>query len=173
MQMFGDPNTTTGGRALSFYATQRIGMRKVKLEKADGITEDEGMKVSARVAKNRVANGNPYKACKYTAIYGEGIDKVRGVALMAIEQGVVDGGGWLYYPTKDTAKEEHKWQGKEKFITYIRENEDFYDLLKAELEAKAKGKKLVFESLTEEEIKNLEQIERDLEEDDSLEEVEE
>lgn len=166
--MFGDPNVTTGGRALSFYSTQRIGMRKVKLEKADGITDDDGMKVSARVAKNRVANGNPYKACKYTAIYGEGIDKVRGVALMAIEQGVVDGSGWLFYPSKENVATladgtEAKWQGKEKFITYIRETPDFYELLKRELEARAKGGKAIGEALTEEESKALERMNAELE----------
>lgn len=168
--MFGDPNVTTGGRALAFYSTQRIGMRKVKLETQDGITDDDGMKVSARVAKNRVANGNPYKACKYTAIYGEGIDKVRGVALMAIEQNVVEGSSWLYYPTKDSPMtlpdgEPAKWQGKAKFIDYIRENEDFYKLMKEELEARAKGKKLQLETLSAEEIKAIEKAEAELEDD--------
>lgn len=176
--MFGDPNVTTGGRALAFYATQRIGMRKVKLESSDGITDDEGMKVSARVAKNRVANGNPYKACKYTAIYGEGIDKIRGVALMAIEQGIVEGSGWLFYPNKanpTTLKngELAKWQGKGKFIEAIRDNEELYELLKLELERKAKGRNLVLESLTDEEIANIKAVEEELAEDEDLEEVEE
>lgn len=166
-QMFGDPNVTTGGRALAFYSTQRIGMRKVKLEPADGITDDDGMKVSARVAKNRVANGNPYKACKYTAMYGEGIDRIRGVALMAIEQDVVEGSSWIYYPNKANPLQlsdgtECKWNGKGKFIDAIRESQELYNLMKLELERKAKGKALVLETLSEEEIAELEKAEEDL-----------
>lgn len=167
-QMFGDPNTTTGGRALSFYATQRIGMRKVKLEKTDGINEEEGMKVSARVAKNRVATGNPYKACKYTALYGEGIDTVRGVALTAIDNEIVEGGGWVYYPTKDTMVTladgtEAKWNGKGKFIEYLKANPDFVKQLQNEIEAKAKQGAIRSDALDEDEIRALEQMERDLE----------
>lgn len=168
--MFGDPNVTTGGRALSFYATQRIGMRKVKLEKSDGITEDEGMKVSARVAKNRVANGNPYKACKYTAIYGEGVDRIRGIALMAVENEIVQGGSWIYYPNKDMCAtlpdgEPAKWNGMGKFVDYLKNNPDFAEVLKDQVEAKAKQGKVLMETLDEEEIAAIEAMEAELEND--------
>lgn len=172
--MFGDPNVTTGGRALSFYATQRIGMRKVKLEKSDGITDDEGMKVSCRVAKNRVAHGNPYKACKYTAIYGKGTDRVRGVANMAIEAGVVEqGGSWIYYPNKAQPAtingQEMRFQGSARFIDFVRDNEEFYLTLKQEIEKRGGAN---FETLSEEEIQAIKDMESDLENDDSLEAVE-
>lgn len=166
--MFGDPNVTTGGRALSFYATQRIGMRKVKLEKADGITEEEGMKVSARVAKNRVAHGNPYKACKYTALYGEGIDRTRGVALMAIENNIVQGGSWIYYPNKDMMANlpdgsPAKWNGMAKFVEYLKDNQDFVELLKDQIETKAKSGSILVESLDEDEIAAIKEMEQELE----------
>jgi recombination protein RecA len=172
-QMFGDPNTTTGGRALSFYASQRVGMRKVKLDKADGISDDEGMKVSARVAKNRLANGNPYKACKYTAIYGEGIDRVRGVALTAQENGIVEGSSWIYYPSKDMMAKmpdntDARWNGMGKFVDYLKQNPDFVELLQNQIEAKAKAGAIKVESLTQEEIDAIEQMEADLAKDEEL-----
>jgi recombination protein RecA len=168
--MFGDPNVTTGGRALAFYSTQRIGMRKVKLEKSDGISDDEGMKVSARVAKNRVAHGNPYKATKYTALYGEGIDRVRGVALTAVENEIVQGGSWIYYPNKDMMTtlpdgSPAKWNGMGKFVEYLKQHPDFVKLLADQIEAKAKAGSIKVDSLDEDEIQAIKDMESKLEDD--------
>src|SRR5690606_30940554 len=107
--------------------SQRITLRKVKLQKEDGITIDEGIKVNVRVSKNRIARDNPYKATSYTALYGYGIDDVREVAQIAIETNTVDKrGSWTYYPTKENVAE---WNGQKlafngqgAFIDFIRDN---------------------------------------------------
>jgi recombination protein RecA len=171
--MFGDPNVSTGGKALAFYASQRIAMRKVKLEKTDGITEEEGIKVSCRVAKNRVSKGNPYKAAKYTAIFGQGIDIIRGTALTAIENEIVQGANWIYYPDKDNCAtlpdgELAKWNGMGKFVDYLRDNPDFVTQLKLDIENKAKSGSIKTEQLTEEEIKAISKIDKDLEDSDEI-----
>ena len=168
--MFGDPNVSTGGKALAFYASQRIAMRKVKLEKTDGITDEEGIKVSCRVAKNRISRGNPYKAAKYTAIFGQGIDVVRGVALTAIENEIVQGSNWIYYPDKDNCTtlsdgELAKWNGMGKFVDYLRENPDFMNQIKSDIERKAKQGVIKVEQLTEEEVKSINDINQELESD--------
>lgn len=140
--MFGDPNVTTGGKALQYFASQRITLRKVKLQKEDGITIDEGIKVNVRVSKNRIARDNPYKATSYTALYGYGIDDVREVAQIAIETNTVDKrGSWTYYPTKENVAE---WNGQKlafngqgAFIDFIRDNPTFKEHLKNMLHGQA------------------------------------
>ena len=161
------------GKALAFYASQRIAMRKVKLEKTDGITDDEGIKVSCRVAKNRISKGNPYKAAKYTAIFGHGIDVVRGVALTAIENEIVQGSNWIYYPDKDNCAtlpdgELAKWNGMGKFVDYLRDNPDFMNKIKSDIENKAKQGSIKTEQLSEEEVNAIGNIEKELSEDSDL-----
>lgn len=129
-QLYGNPDVTTGGRALQFFSTQRIGLRKVKIQKEDGITEEEGIKVNVRVAKNRIARDNPYKATSYTALYGHGIDDIREIAQIAMDLGMVDvRGSWIYYPNKEDVMEwngeKMAFQSKAKFLDFIRNQPDF------------------------------------------------
>lgn len=101
-QMFGDPNVTTGGRALAFYSTIRFGMSKVKLEEADPIKKDEGMKVSVIVAKNRCVYDDPYKKANYLVVYGEGVDKISELIDRVDEIGMMrKAGSWFYYEKED------------------------------------------------------------------------
>jgi recombination protein RecA len=96
--MFGDPTTTSGGKALAFYASQRINMRKVKLQAADPISEDQGLKITSKVVKNRLANRNPYTKCDYYAIYGEGIDAVSEMPDILEREGLLrKSGAWYYW----------------------------------------------------------------------------
>lgn len=170
--MYGDPNVTTGGRALSFYASQRINMRRAKLEKSDGIAEDEGIKVVCKVAKNRFATGN--QQCSYIALYGKGIDRVRGVANAALEHGFVEqSGAWIYYPTKDNPAtlpdgEVAKWQGAAKFLEYLRENPGFTSRLSEEIMQQVHRGKVTGKSLDDEEIAAIRELEGELEEDETL-----
>lgn len=166
-QMFGNPDTTTGGRALTYFATQRIGLRKVKLQKEDGITDEEGLKINVHVMKNRASYNNPFKKTSYTAIFGEGIDAVREIANIALETPYATSGSWIYLaadgnPAKDNFDtwngHELKWNGKAKFLDFIRDNPEFQDHLKDLIRGNAQ-----MESLSDEEIAALKQEERELE----------
>lgn len=163
-KMFGDPLSSTGGKALQYFASQKLTLRKVKLQKEDGITEEEGIKVNVKIAKNRAARDNPYKATSYTALYGTGIDDVREVAGIAAETGVVDvRGAWTYYPTKETVAEWNgeklAFQGKSKFLDFIREHEDFKRHLLDLIDGKAQ-----VGSLPAEEIELLQEQEKQISE---------
>lgn len=171
---YGNPDVSTGGRALSFYATQRIAMRKVKVEKADGITEEEGIKVSCRISKNRISRDNPYKAAKYIALFGKGIDRIRGLAEMAVDNEVVEqSGSWLYYPNKSSIAtlpdgNLAKWQSFAKFLDYIKENPDFFLEIKDILENKSKSGAVKVNYLDEEEVNEIKQQDASIESDEDI-----
>lgn len=171
---YGNPDTTSGGRALSFYATQRIAMRKVKVEKADGISEEEGIKVSCRIGKNRIARDNPYKAAKYIALFGKGIDRVRGLAEMAVDNEAVEqSGSWLYYPNKANPitlpdGTPAKWQSFAKFLDYVKDNPDFFEEVKSVLENKLKSGALKVNYLDEDEVNEIKQQDASIESDNDI-----
>lgn len=92
--MFGNPETTTGGRALKFYATIRIEVRKSEAIKngADVI----GNKVNVKVSKNKVAP--PFKSCQVEIYYGEGISHLSEVVSLGVELGIIEkAGSWFSY----------------------------------------------------------------------------
>lgn len=170
-KMFGDPRVTTGGKALAFYASQRVMHSKVKVEASDGITDDDGMKVRVKVMKNRLAKGNPYVSADYLVRYGVGVDTLKETADLAKETNVVEGTSWLYYPNKEEATDEHKWQGMKNFLAYLEENPDFVELIKAEINARYKGTQLTEEEINAFQKQNAEaqaemqHVEAELEED--------
>lgn len=92
--MYGNPETTTGGRALKFYATIRIEIRR-----ADSIKQDDkilGNIVNVKVVKNKVAA--PYKTCKINLIFGKGISKDNELASLAVDLGLIEkAGSWFSY----------------------------------------------------------------------------
>ena len=113
--MFGNPETTTGGRALKFYASIRIEVRKSEAIK-DG-TEVIGNKVNVKVAKNKVAP--PFKTCQVEIYYGEGISHVSEIINMAVDMGIIDkSGSWFSY------KGEKIGQGFDAVRAYIKANPD-------------------------------------------------
>lgn len=76
-QMFGDPMQSTGGVALGFYASQRIKLTKLSIQKEDPIDKEDGVKIKADVTKNRLSGKkNPYKSATYYAKFESGIDSV-------------------------------------------------------------------------------------------------
>lgn len=124
------PTTTTGGMAIPFYATQRIEMKKESIKAGEPITEDDGVKIRARVIKNRLARKNPYKMCYYYAVYGKGIDSNSELPTVLTREGIITGSSWLYYPDKDNMQKvpsskgevEGKWNGKAKFTEFLMDN---------------------------------------------------
>ncbi len=121
--MFGNPETTPGGKALKFYASVRIDVRKADaLKGADGLI---GNRTKAKIVKNKVAP--PFKSAEFDIIYGEGISQVGCIIDMAVEYGIVDkSGAWFSYNGEKFA------QGREKAKDYLKDNVDF----KNELEEK-------------------------------------
>ncbi|MCX7610293.1 MAG: DNA recombination/repair protein RecA [Ignavibacterium sp.] len=155
---YGDNRVTTGGKALPFYASQRVIHSRVKLDPTDGITENEGMKIRVKVKKNRLARKNPFVSADYLVRYGKGVDIIKETADLAREVGLVEGTTWLYYPNKETAKEEHRWQGIKKFLAYLEENPDFLHMLREEI-----NKRFIAKTLTDDEIKQFEQEDKESE----------
>lgn len=135
-----DPNVTTGGRALAFYASQRIKMAKHKIQAADPIKEEEGIKVNCKVAKNRFAKGNPYTTTNYYAIFGLGIDTALELPDILERSGIVRKSGSWYYFEDAKGKPividgvEMKFGSKTKFVEFLKKNPKAQSVLQAELD---------------------------------------
>jgi len=121
--MFGNPETTTGGRALKFYATMRLDVRRTEtLKKGDDVY---GNRTRVKVVKNKVAP--PFKQAEFDIIYGKGISKEGCILDMAVEAGVVNkSGAWYSYENNRIG------QGRENSKDYLLSNPE----LMAEIEKK-------------------------------------
>ena len=137
--MFGNPETTTGGRALKFYSSVRVEIRRSEVIKNG--TEIVGNKVNIKVVKNKVAP--PFKSTQVDIIYGKGISRDGEVLDLAVDKDIVDkSGAWYAY------KGEKIGQGKENVKMYLKANPK----LKDELEKQVRdfySKKEVIDETTE------------------------
>ena len=102
--MFGNPETTTGGRALKFYASVRMDIRRIDTIKEKG--EAIGNLVKVKVVKNKCAA--PFRQAEFDLMYGEGISREGGILDMAVEEGIVEKSGAWY-----TYEDERLGQGRE------------------------------------------------------------
>ena len=113
--MFGNPETTTGGRALKFYASVRMDIRKIENIKQDG--EIKGSRVRVKVIKNKVAP--PFREAEFDIVYGEGISKAGNILDMAVNLDIIEkAGSWFSY------NGERIGQGRENVKKYLKENPD-------------------------------------------------
>ena len=118
--MFGNPETTTGGRALKFYSSVRIEIRRAGAIKQG--TEIVGNETSIKVVKNKVAP--PFKSVTVDIIYGEGISKTGEILDAAVERDLVEkSGAWYAYNGEKIG------QGRENAKTYLKEHPDLMDHL--------------------------------------------
>ncbi|MEV5483888.1 MULTISPECIES: recombinase RecA [Streptomyces] len=125
--MFGSPETTTGGRALKFYASVRLDIRRIETLK-DG-TDAVGNRTRVKVVKNKVSP--PFKQAEFDILYGQGISREGGLIDMGVEHGFVrKSGAWYTYEGDQLG------QGKENARNFLKDNPDLAD----EIEKKIKEK---------------------------------
>lgn len=111
--MFGNPETTTGGRALKFYSSVRLDVRRIESLKQGG--EIVGNRTRIKVVKNKVAP--PFKEAEFDIMFGEGISKEGDILDLASELGIVNKSGAWYAYNGDKIG-----QGRENAKTYLKEN---------------------------------------------------
>ncbi|MFJ8435712.1 recombinase RecA [Kitasatospora sp. NPDC094019] len=125
--MFGSPETTTGGRALKFYASVRLDIRRIETLK-DG-TEAVGNRTRVKVVKNKVAA--PFKQAEFDILYGVGISREGGLIDMGVEHGFIrKSGAWYTYEGDQLG------QGKENARNFLRDNPQLADEIERKLKSK-------------------------------------
>jgi recombination protein RecA len=122
--MFGNPETTTGGRALKFYSSIRIDIRRIQsIKEGDRVI---GSRTRAKVVKNKVAA--PFREAEFDIIYGEGISKEGDLIDMGVTRNVLEKSGtWISY------KGERLGQGRENARVFLKEHADVRDKVEHEL----------------------------------------
>ena len=116
--MFGSPETTTGGKALKFYASVRLDVRRIETLK--GGTEAVGNRTRVKVVKNKVAP--PFKQAEFDILYGEGISREGSLIDLGVDCGIVKkSGAWYTYDSDQLG------QGKENARTFLKDNPDLAD----------------------------------------------
>jgi recombination protein RecA len=122
--MFGNPETTTGGRALKFYSSVRIDIRRIAaIKEGDVVT---GSRTRVKVVKNKVAA--PFREAEFDILYGEGISREGDLLDLAVNSNILEkSGSWFSY------KGERIGQGRENARTFLKENKDTMAKLDAEV----------------------------------------
>lgn len=118
--MYGSPETTSGGRALKFYATVRLDVRRIASIKVQGVVM--GNRVRVRVTKNKVAP--PFRVAEFDIMFGQGISREGDLLDVGLDLGLIDKRGSFYY-----YEGERFSQGRENAKTYMKENPDFSNIL--------------------------------------------
>jgi recombination protein RecA len=116
MAMYGPAQTTTGGKALKFFASQRLEIKnRGKLKVGEEVV---GFKQEINIVKNKI--GSPFKKVSYEIVYGKGIDKINGLIEGCVKQGIlVRAGAWYKFEGENIA------QGMKKLLVLLEDNEEF------------------------------------------------
>jgi recombination protein RecA len=125
--MFGNPETTTGGRALKFYASMRVDIRRIQsIKEGDRVV---GSRTRAKVVKNKVAA--PFREAEFDILYGEGISREGDLLDLGVDKGVIEKNGtWMSFGG------ERMGQGRENARVFLKENKDIREKLEAALRKK-------------------------------------
>ncbi|HIC30906.1 MAG TPA: DNA recombination/repair protein RecA, partial [Flavobacteriaceae bacterium] len=128
--MFGNPETTTGGNALKFYASVRLDIRRsTQIKDSNG--DVMGNKTRVKVVKNKVAP--PFKTAEFDIMYGEGVSKVGEILDVAVDKGIVKkSGSWFSY--EDTKL----GQGRDAVKLVIKDNPELFEELEDKIKAAIK-----------------------------------
>ena len=125
--MFGSPETTTGGRALKFYSSVRLDVRRIETLKDGG--DMVGNRTRVKVVKNKVAP--PFKQAEFDILYGRGISREGSIIDLGVDTGIITkSGSWF------SCDGEQLGQGKENVRTFLRANPDVTDSLEARIRTK-------------------------------------
>ncbi len=122
--MFGNPETTTGGRALKFYSSVRIDIRRIAaIKDGDNVI---GSRTKVKVVKNKTAA--PFREAEFDILYGEGISREGDLIDLAVEHNIIEkSGSWFSY------KSERIGQGRENARQFLKDNRDIYAKIETEL----------------------------------------
>jgi recombination protein RecA len=125
--MFGNPETTTGGRALKFYASMRVDIRRIQaIKEGDRVV---GSRTRAKVVKNKVAA--PFREAEFDILYGEGISREGDLIDLGVDKGVIEKSGtWMSFAG------ERMGQGRENARVFLKENKDIRDKIESTLRKK-------------------------------------
>ncbi len=122
--MFGNPETTTGGRALKFYSSVRIDIRRIAAIKEGDIVT--GSRTRVKIVKNKVAA--PFREAEFDILYGEGLSREGDLIDLAVNNNIIEkSGSWFSY------KAERIGQGRENARTFLKENKDVLAKIEAEV----------------------------------------
>lgn len=139
--MFGNPETTTGGRALKYYASVRLDIRKIENIKTDG--EVTGNRARVKVVKNKMAP--PFREAEFDIVYGKGISKSGSILDLAVNLDIIEkSGSWFSY------NGERIGQGRENIKKYLEDNPKVME--EVEEKVRENYKKAFEQSLTDEEV---------------------
>ena len=125
--MFGNPETTTGGRALKFYASMRVDIRRIQaIKEGDRVV---GSRTRAKVVKNKVAA--PFREAEFDIVYGEGISREGDLLDLGVDKGIIEKSGtWLSFGG------ERMGQGRENARVFLKENKDIREKIENTLRKK-------------------------------------
>jgi recombination protein RecA len=125
--MFGNPETTTGGRALKFYASMRVDIRRIQaIKEGDRVV---GNRTRAKIVKNKVAA--PFREAEFDILYGEGISREGDLIDLGVDKGVIEKSGtWMSFGG------ERMGQGRENARVFLKENKDIRDKIETALRKK-------------------------------------
>ncbi len=138
--MFGNPETTPGGRALKFYASVRLDIRRIETIKQG--TDPVGSRVRVKVVKNKVAA--PFRVAEFDVMYGEGISKEGGLLDVGVATtAVTKTGAWFTYG------ETRLGQGREAAKEFLRQNGDIAERIEADIRARVANIQLPVEGISE------------------------
>ena len=127
--LFGNPETTTGGNALKFYASVRVDIRRVQAIK-DG-DQNVGNRVKVKIVKNKVAP--PFRTCEFDLMFGEGISKLGEIVDLGVEYNILrKSGSWFSYGDSKLA------QGREALKQLLRDNPELCEELEEKIRAAMK-----------------------------------
>lgn len=128
--IYGNPEVTTGGRALKFYASMRIDVRRVEQLKGQG-SEFIGSRTRAKIVKNKVAP--PFKEAEFDIMYGEGISKIGEIVDLGVKFDIVKkSGAWFYYG------EQRLGQGRENVKILFKQNPELANEIEVQIREKMK-----------------------------------